>query len=147
MKNTSTKNSKAITLSIKDFYKHMLNGSLGHQLSIGTARSYLSQIRKVISIYGESEKGFLKLDPTEFSTLILLINEQQKAHKAFSSSAFNMLTSATKCYRNYLELKYFGIIINKKNTQKVTLIKSCDNTRCKSLLWKILNAFGLLKYI
>lgn len=147
MKNLNTIQSTQVKISLRDFNKHMVNGSIGQNISVDSAKCYVSQIRKVIHQFCSSEKEFFSYSPAEIDILLHLIEGEGAAKLNFHPGTFKAMITSLKCYKNYLNYKYYGItVVGKKSWTLELKVKPCNNN-CKSFLWKLLNALGLLKYL
>ena len=148
MKNLITKQTNTVKVSLGDFYKNMLNGSIGHNLCEHSADNYVSQVRYVLAKHAINEEEFLKFSLLDIDSLTELFIDDQKNNSTFNNNTFKCILSAMQCYRNYLDLKYNGVVIARRRKHANSGQKRvCNKTKCKSFLWKILNSFGLLKYI
>jgi hypothetical protein len=148
MKNLITKQTNTVKISLSDFHKNMLNGSIGHDLCEHSADSYLSQLKHILAKHAIAEEEFLTFNPFDIDSLTELFVDDQKNNSTFNRNTFNAFLSALNCYRNYLDLKYNGVVVvRRRKRTNYGQKRVCNKTKCKSILWKILNALGLLKYI
>lgn len=147
MKNLMSTQTTQVKISLKDFKKQMMNGAIGHNISNDTADCYVSQVKKVVLLFCTSEKEFFAYTPKDIATLINLMVSEGAEKMKFNCGTFKAMITALNCYKNYLNYKHYGIIVvGKKSWKLVPKAKVCNNN-CKSFLWKLLNALGLLKYL
>ncbi len=147
MKNLNTIQTTQVKISLKDFKRQMINGSIGHNICEDTANCYVSQVKKVMHTFFKSEKEFFSYTPTDIKALIRLIEEDGSVGLNVKDGTFKAVISSMNCYLNYLNYKYYGItVVGKKSWKLEPKVKVCNNN-CKSFLWKLLNTFGLLKYL
>lgn len=147
MKNLNSTQTAQVKISLKDFKKLLINGTIGHHLTERSAMNYVSLLNMVIHRCCNSEREFLSYTSAEIEILIDIIEGDGAKKLGICNNTFKAIISAMNCYRNYLNYKHQGIIVIGKKSYKVQpKFKACNNN-CKSFLWKLLNAFGLLKYI
>ncbi|MGB3948449.1 MAG: hypothetical protein WBM13_10725 [Bacteroidia bacterium] len=137
---------KTIKLSIKEFQKLMANGSIGHHLNEKSVATYKSQITSLFRRFEIEEPEYSNYSPDDLKALFDLVEEDQLKSRFYCDNSYKTILSAQKCFLNYANLKYYGVVVEGKRITK-NRIYTCQNTKCKSILWKILNFFGLLKYI
>lgn len=140
-------NSKSIELSFEEFYSLTVKGVYGQNLQEHSVNSYLSTIRNALTKYQISEWDFLNYFPEDIQALQELAEDDQTWNKTFKCTTFNAVGSALKCYYNYANFKHHGIIVNGRKRNRRESITQHVRMKHKSFLWKILNIFGLIKFL